>query len=143
MGKCLTLVVLWVEICVACEPVLAEIPEGPTDQQYEVEARKRLDAIDSHDGIDRNEAKVIFEVYGYRFFLYNGWGPLTDGGEFWLGTVLAHWGDQPLPNKVKIDKKTGAVSWEIIEPDVLDYKTLLDRQPNNRFEYAPKGAGPR
>ena len=111
MIKDLALLVLWVEICITCTPVFAEITEAPTDQQYEVEARKRLDAIDGHDGIDRNEAKVIFEAYGYRFFLYNGWGPLTDGGDIWLGTVLDHWSDQPLPHKVKIDKKTGVVSW--------------------------------
>ena len=55
---------------------------------------------------------------------------------------MGHWSDQPLPHKVRINKKTGAVSWEI-GPDVLDYKVLLDTQANNRFEYAPKGAGPR
>jgi hypothetical protein len=138
----LTLLALLVEICITCSPVFAEILEAPTDQQYEVEARKRLDTIDVHDGIDRSEAEVIFELYGYRFFLYNGWGPLTDGGEIWLGTVSAHGDDQPLPYNVKIDKKTGAVSW-VIGPDVLNYKSLLDTQPNNRFEYAPQGAGPR
>ena len=142
MKKGSTLLFLWVVVHITCSPVFAEISEAPTDKQYEVGARKRLEAINAHDGIDRNEAEVIFEVYGYRFFSYNGWGPLVEGGENWLGTVLGHWSDRPLPHKIKIDKKTGAISWAI-GPDVLDYRVLLDIQPNNRFEYAPQGAGPR
>jgi len=142
MRKGLTLLVVWGAVCIACAPIFAEISGVPTDRQYEAEARKRLDAIDSQDGIDRNEAEVIFELYGFRFFLNNGWGSLTDGGEIWLGTVMGHLGNQPLSNKVKINKKTGAVSWGI-GPDVLDFKALLDTQPNHRFEYAPQGAEPR
>lgn len=129
-------------ICTACTHVFSDMPNESINQRYEEDARKQLDAIDSHDGISRNEAKVIFEVYGYRFFINNGWGSITDGGENWLGSVLDHWSDQPLPHKVKINKKTGAVSWEI-GPDILDYKALLDTSPNNRSEYAPDSAGPR
>ena len=92
-------------------PAYSETPESSTAEQYEAEARKRLEVIDSQGGIDRNEAKEICELYGYRFFHNNGWRPIKDGGDVWIGTVLTHWDDQPLPEKVEIEKKTGAVSW--------------------------------
>ena len=142
MREGLILSVLLIQPCIPNTLVFAELSQAPTDQEYEIEARNRLYAIDDRDGIDRNEAEVIFEVYGYRFFLNSGWGPLTDEGENWSGAVLDHRSDRPLQYKVTIDKKTGAVSWEA-GPDVLNCKVLLDTQPNNRFEYAPHGAGPR
>ena len=48
-----------------------------------------------------------------RYYHNNGRGPVKDGGDVWVGTVLTHRDDQPLPEKVEIEKKPDAVSWAL------------------------------
>ena len=121
---------------VTYSPAYSETPESSTAEQYEAEARKRLEVIDSQGGIDRNEAKEICELYGYRFFHNNGWDPIKDGGDVWVGTVLTHWDDQPLPEKVEIEKKTGAVSWAL-GPKVTEIDHKPFRSPLSGWSQNP------
>ena len=110
--------------------------EVPGDDDYERAARQRLMAIELSDGVDQREATVIFEIYGYLVFICNNWGAVEDGGSVWHGTVLSHWGDQAMAEKVSIDKVTGAVSWTF-GPHVSDPRKLLDMDPSQLLAKPP------
>jgi len=62
MEHSLELLVIIAEMLVTYAPTYSETPESSTVEQYEAEARKRLEVIDSQGGIDRNEAKEISQL---------------------------------------------------------------------------------
>lgn len=130
-GVCKTMVLAsWASFVLLfpCAGSLAENNEGPTDKEYSATMKPRLKSIDASDGIDKNEAQLIFELYGFRYFHYNGWGDLDRDGTFWYGTVLSHWGNKPLEHQVRIHSRTGAISWER-GPNISNFRTLLDDHP--------------
>jgi len=62
MEQSLKLLVISAAMLVTYAPAYSETPESSTVEQYEAEARKRLEVIDSQGGIDRNEAKEISQL---------------------------------------------------------------------------------
>ena len=106
---------------------------GLTNAEYIIKARKQLEEITITDGINKTEATVIFEIYGFRFFNNNGWGEIENGSSNWEGNVLDHWSDKPLKHKVLINKETGATSWKG-GPTIENYKELLDACPSYNFK---------
>ena len=102
-------------------------------KEYITQAKEQLEKIVVADGINKTEAKIIFEIYGFRFFNNNGWGKIEDRGNNWEGVVLDHWSDKPIKHKVIINKKTGATSW-VAGPTIKNYRNLLEACPNHNYK---------
>jgi hypothetical protein len=98
----------------------------PPEDRANLQAQLRTVVVE--DGISVQEADIIAQSYFYHF------GPgcgvtqsVTDGGSSWISNTLVGYAAAPTREPIRIDKKTGRVTWSD-GPTVEDPKNIFNEK---------------
>jgi hypothetical protein len=104
--------VIGIFICVAALGCTSFEPKY-SHEQYLDELKSQLEGVVLDDGINADEARIIAENYFVRIINVEGAiGPVTLQGQFWDARFATGALGIPNPNPIKIDRRTGMVSWQ-------------------------------
>jgi hypothetical protein len=103
----------------------------PREYLSDSDLKQRLAAIVIKDGIDRDEAAIIAESYHRHIIRLEGAiGDISLQKPFWVAVIHFGFTGEPLKNPLKIDKRSGKVSWDD-GPTIDDPKTIWSVEPIN------------
>jgi len=106
-------------VFLALSSVLTGCSTLPSAEEYRRELHARLRAVVVEDGINEQESQIIADAYldEHMSVSFSHVGPY-DGGAIWIFKIAGDIAPIELPDipPVRVDKTTGAVTWEAKAP---------------------------